>query len=111
MIIKIQPDFIEESHLELKPFVHYIPATVDNITQSVEYVMDIKNEREMKQIVMHANEWCQVSMTATALSSAAVAALQSYMDILSRYDTSWREKLTNSMSATNAHDLVPCYNT
>lgn len=109
VVIKLQPDFIEQSHKELEPFVHFIPATIDNLTETVEYVFDGKNEPDMKQIVLHANEWCKASMTTRALATAAVASLDHYLELLSHYDTNWSDKFLDNTSLTNADDLVPCH--
>ena len=53
VVIKITPDFITSDYHELQPNVHYIPASLDNITQVVEYVLD--NDLEMRKVVHSAN--------------------------------------------------------
>ena len=35
----------------------YVPASLDNLTQVVEYVLDYNNQQEMKLIVNAANSW------------------------------------------------------
>ena len=42
---------------DVQPMIHYIPASLANITEEVAYVMDKKNEGQMKAIVKLANSW------------------------------------------------------
>jgi tRNA 2-selenouridine synthase SelU len=86
--------------------VHYIPASISNVTEVVEYVLNVKHEHEMQQVVRRANEWCKSSMTADALASAAVKTLENYLDMLYTYDSSWNDKLSNNFVPNG--DLVPC---
>jgi len=67
--------------------------------------MDGKNELEMKRIVAQANEWCRESMTKKALADSALVALDEYVNLLSRYDPSWSERV---LSVQNSFDLALC---
>lgn len=44
---------------QLEPMVHYVPASIDNVTEVAAYVLDKKNEDKMKNIVHNANTWCK----------------------------------------------------
>merc|ERR1712238_25791 len=46
--IKVDPDYIEHFYVDLKPMVHYVPASLENITEVTEYVLDRKNRLEMR---------------------------------------------------------------
>lgn len=107
-MIKIQPDFVEESFKHIRPNIHYIPASITNLTETVENVLDRDNEPEMKQIVMNANKWCQVSLTAEALADSAVDTLENYIELLEKYDSSWRSRFSKDFSTKHVDDLVPC---
>ena len=39
--------------------IHYVPASLENITEVVEYVLNNNNQHEMKEIVRSANVWCK----------------------------------------------------
>ena len=66
VVIKIQPDFIEQSYNDLIPMVHYVAATLDNLTSVVEYVLDQQNEEAMRIVVSNANAWCKRTMSRNA---------------------------------------------
>lgn len=107
VVIKVQPDFVEQSYKELEPFVHYVPATINNITKAAEYVLDWRHKAEVQQIIKNANDWCASFMTANALASAAVISLQHYTELLSKYDSRWTSKAKSMF--LDADDLVPCH--
>ena len=44
---------------DVQPMIHYIPASLANMTEEVAYVMDKKNEGQMKAMVKLANSWCK----------------------------------------------------
>lgn len=99
---------MEESFKELSPNIHYIPATIDNLTDVVERVLDEDNEPAMKQIVVNANKWCQTSMTAEALADSALVALENYIEMLKRYDIIWKGHGSEDFPTMSFNDLVPC---
>ena len=105
VVIKIQPDFIEQSYKELQPFVHYIPATISNLTVTVDNILDVRNDSEMKETILNANEWCRKSMNRKALADAAVDALEHYQVLLAKYDITARR---DDLRLTNSSDLVHC---
>ena len=58
--------------------MHYVPASLENITEVVTYVLDEDNEAEMKSIVRSANLWCSQKMTKRKLVEDAMLALKLY---------------------------------
>ena len=69
---------------------HYVPASLDNITEVVEYVMDPMNELELKGIVATANSWCKTMNTKEQLSKEAVTRIQAFeTSIYESYNSSW----------------------
>ena len=63
VLIKIEPRWVEYFWDELIPMVHYVPASLENLTEVVSYVVDEANDQEMIQIVKNANDWCKKTNT------------------------------------------------
>lgn len=111
IVIKIQPDFVEQYYAELQPNVHYIPANLDNITHVVEYVIAEENDREMHYIVKNANKWCKKRQGKEALALNAIEALDQYSHALERYhgDSMWMEKEWHGSTILDGiDDLIEC---
>ena len=69
---------------------HYVPASLDNLTEVVEYAMDPKNDKKLKAIVASANSWCKTMNTKEQLSKEAVARIQAFeSSIYESYNNSW----------------------
>ena len=58
--------------------MHYVPASLGNITEVVTYVLDEDNVAEMKCIVRSANTWCSQKMTKEQLVVEAMLGLKMY---------------------------------
>ncbi|KAL7487633.1 hypothetical protein ACHAW6_013206 [Cyclotella cf. meneghiniana] len=112
VVIKIDPDWIESFYGNLQPMKHYIPATLENITDVVAYVLDSKNDAEMRETVIAANLWCKRKMTGDQLSRDAVSQLGKYeMAIHTNYNSSWLNDWKNVKQRIFHHigeDLVHC---
>ena len=93
--------------------VHYITASLDNITEVVAHVTDKKNEDQMKSIVKSANSWCQKALSEEGLAKSSILQLETYRSALDSYnerDNSWRDEwrqLRQRFSET-IDDLVDC---
>ena len=96
VVIKIEPDFIEhfyDTSGEVQPMKHYVPASLDNLTQVVSYVTDKSNDDEMQAIVTAANTWCRESLTEEGLSRDALVQLDSYKKALDAYHNgTWKKE-------------------
>jgi hypothetical protein len=108
VIIKISPDFVESTFHELVPGVHYVPASLNNITQVAESVLVENNDKDLQQIISNANSWCAKSMTQDALGRSAMAALEEYHDLLNEFDRNWQEKWLIRGAFEVANDIVEC---
>lgn len=92
--------------------IHYVPASIDNLTIVVEYVLDNNNRHEMKMIVNSANAWCQRAVTKDQLTKDAIVQLIKYEHALySAYEDSWvdewidvRQRIMDYVGT----DLVDC---
>ena len=71
--------------------VHYVPASLENITQVVAYVMNKENGDEMKSIVKSANSWCKGALSEEGLANGAIRQLEVYKKALDEYG-GWREE-------------------
>jgi hypothetical protein len=101
IVIKISPDFVDQYAHELVPNVHYVPASLDNITQVVENIMDPRNDGKMRRVVKEANNWCRLHLSKESLAIKAMHALEMYRDALERYGVdAWESPILD--------DLVEC---
>ena len=78
VVIKIVPRWVEYFWDQLEPMVHYVPASLDNLTEVVSYVMDQANDPEMQRIVHMANEWCKKTNTRTQVLSDVMTQLKKF---------------------------------
>lgn len=90
--------------------VHYIPATLENLTQTVQYATDKENENEMKAIVQNANIWCQKTLVESKFVDDSLRQLEIYQKALDEMDTGWREQWETVMEkfSSTIDDLVEC---
>ena len=101
VIIKIAPDFVDQYASELVPNLHYVPSSLDNITNVVEYVLDSRNDDRMRDIVNEANGWCVRHLGKASLATKAVRDLYAYRDALRRYGV-------DGWESPNYDDMVEC---
>jgi hypothetical protein len=109
--IKVVPKWVEYFYDQIQPMEHYIPASLDNLTEVVEYVMDKSNENEMKKIVKAANLWCQRTNTKDQLPRDMVTQLFKYvMTVQELYNnTDWQQEWESVKARTFRYsDLVEC---
>ena len=72
----MDPWYTEYFYNELKPWVHYVPATLDNIVNVTTYVLN--NEDEMQSIIRSANAWCQDKITREGMARDMMKQIQKY---------------------------------
>eukprot|EP00571_Detonula_confervacea_P014385 CAMPEP_0172303372 /NCGR_PEP_ID=MMETSP1058-20130122/4910_1 /TAXON_ID=83371 /ORGANISM="Detonula confervacea, Strain CCMP 353" /LENGTH=457 /DNA_ID=CAMNT_0013014155 /DNA_START=63 /DNA_END=1436 /DNA_ORIENTATION=+ len=113
VVIKIDQDWGEYFYHDLKPMVHYIPASLENITDATAYVINIENEEEMKSIVDSANKWCKEQVTEEELALDTIKQIEMYDDSLNAYMKAWMSTdewigVKNQL-VHNISDLVDCY--
>ena len=111
IVIKVEPDYIEYFYDELKPNQHYVSASLSNLTEVVAYVLDKRNQDEMREIVKSANLWCKRKMTKKQLAADMVRiSLQKYQGRLDAYMDAHNFDLDVIESTIQeADDLVTCY--
>jgi len=99
---------VEYFYDELQPYVHYVPASLDNLTQVAEYVLDKKNENEMQNITRSANAWCQRKMTSRRMAKDMLQQLKKYETELKVYMKQHNINQTEFMESIEDADLVNC---
>ena len=105
VVIKIAPDFVDQTMHDLQPNVHYIPSSLGNLTTVVEYIMDKDHDGEMKNIVSNANRWCLSNMSIDSLARRAIDSLETYMTAIDQLDENgWTRGIVKEF----ADDLVEC---
>lgn len=94
----------------MRPNVHYIPASLDNITEVSRYVLNEANKIEMKNIIQAANSWCKRKLTTNSIINDAMTQLESYFAALDTYieQENWHYEWTDFISTNPFDDLVGC---
>ena len=111
---KIEPDFIEYFYSEggtVKPNIHYLSASLDNITQVVSFAMDAKNDVQMKEMIQSANTWCKLSLSKEGMARDSLLRLEELRKALDLYQHgSWREewKIVKKRFMDTIDDFVDC---
>lgn len=108
VVIKIAPDFVEANFEDLIPGVHYLPSTLDNITQVAELVMDKNNDAKMQQIVANANAWCKQNINREKMARSAIKAIEEYRVLLNDCDEHWHGDWQSRKVYDRIDDLVEC---
>mmetsp|Transcript_28585 Transcript_28585/g.60329 ORF Transcript_28585/g.60329 Transcript_28585/m.60329 type:complete len:422 (-) Transcript_28585:140-1405(-) len=78
VVIKIDPDYAEHFYHELKPMTHYVPASLQNITEVVAFVLNPDNENKIRAIVESANLWCKATMNRHQIVKDTMVQLEKY---------------------------------
>jgi len=110
---QINPEYIEHFYADLEPMIHYVPASLQNITEVAEYVLDNNNQDEMRAIVRSANSWCKGFNTKEQLPKDAISQLMKYESALmeayneSGWDEDWRI-VQRRIRENIGEDLVDC---
>ena len=94
------------------PNVHYIPASLHNITDVARYVVDKANEADVRNIVHEANSWCERKMTRDPIINDAMDQVDKYMKAFDRYieQGKYENELKDFMGTyhSSADSLVEC---
>jgi hypothetical protein len=91
------------------PNVHYLPASINNLTSVIEHVINIQNDIQIKEIVQNANDWCVQQLTKDVFINNAITTLDMYQRALVHHgvmdDNGW---VGSSGVDDNIDDLVEC---
>ena len=91
--------------------VHYVPASIENVTQVTAYVLDKANEEEMEAIIHSANSWCKRKMTEKDMAKDIMIQLEKYETAFNEYmqESMYTGSMTSLISDDVVNDLVECY--
>jgi len=89
VVIKIQLNATSYFDAALTPGTHYLPASLENLTDVVEHALNIDNADEMNSIIAHANEWCQDHVVYKKLKKDVLSILNGYSEELYRANSNW----------------------
>ena len=93
--------------------VHYVPASLDNITKVAEYVLNKSNRHEMKSIVNSSRQWCKRTNVREQLLKCAKLQLNKYEAAVhdsynnSQWTDEW-DRVWKRVSKNIGSDLVNC---
>lgn len=107
-MVEIDPDFVEYFYTELRPYVHYIPASLGNISDVARYVLNKTNEIEMKNVIRAANSWCRKTLTKKSIINDAMIQLEKYFAALDVYkeQENWHDDWSDVISTHPFKGLV-----
>jgi hypothetical protein len=101
VVLKVQPNMVDYSYVELQPWVHFIPihGNLSNLEEMINFVSSKEKKKieRVQSIVRNANEWCQAKMTSSQILADMKWILMSHLEILELEDqqsgslTKWRE--------------------
>lgn len=89
VVLKVQISCTSYFAKSLLPGVHYIPASVDNLTQVVKYATSDEHEEQVQSIISNANKWCERHVSEESLRSDMLSILNGYAEELDRANPEW----------------------
>lgn len=94
VVVKVEPQFVEYFHAELKPWVHYIPVRYDlsDLNAQAAWALDGANDAAVRAIVAAANQWCSTRLLPDELARDVLDLWETYAGRLYRADPNWQEK-------------------
>lgn len=107
---QIDPDYVDYFYNDLIPNLHYVPASLENITDVARYVVDPKNDEEMRNVVKAANSWCKRVVTEEVLVRDAMFQLDELESALVAYEerNNWVDDWRKFRMAGVVDDWVDC---
>ena len=86
VILKVEPETIDYLYPDLAPWTHFVPvaANLSDATEKVRYVLDGRNDEQMRRIVSNANSWCQRRLVVRYLVQDTLDTLNAYVSELDR---------------------------
>lgn len=86
VVLKVEPETIDHLYPDLVPWTHFVPvaANLSDATDKVRYVLDGRNDAQMRRIVANANSWCRRRLVVRSLVEDALDTLDAYASELER---------------------------
>jgi hypothetical protein len=89
VVVKMRPWFAPYFWDSLTPWVHYLPVTLENLTDTAKFIANDKNQAFLESIVRNANDWCSHSMTKPRLKQQILSTLEFYIEQLDKNNSLW----------------------
>jgi Glycosyl transferase family 90 len=91
VVVKVEPEYVDYFYKHLTPWKHYIPIRedLDDLLETIEWIMDPSNEERVLQIIASANDWCREHMTYLSITYDILDVLNAYVYFLDRSDADW----------------------
>ena len=90
------------------PNVHYIPASINNLTSVIEHVINIQHDIQIQEIVQNAIGWCQQQLTEDVFINNAITTLYMYQKALVQHGVMDDNGWVGRSGVDNIDDLVEC---
>jgi len=93
VVLRVDRDLINYfEHEELQPWVHYVPIKRDfsDLVKQARYVLDSRNEVQMKAIVKNANQWCRSKMSMGQFAIDTLWMLLTYVRLIEPVMNDWK---------------------
>lgn len=79
VVLKFDPHHVDYFQDEIKPFVHYIPATnTSDLLDKARFVGDDKNTEFIATIIRNANHWCEQRLLPSEIEKDMTSVLLEY---------------------------------
>lgn len=99
VVIKIHLSATSYFDAALTPGLHYLPATLENLTNVVEHAVSGENAGRMKSIISNANKWCQKHVVYKEIKKDILSILNGYSEELYRANSNWTSIWNHHSSA------------
>lgn len=94
VVIKVEPEYVDYFHYDLKPWTHYVPVKDDlsDLHQNAAWVLDPANTEIVQDIIESANQWCAGRFNPDQLANDRVDIWESYVRRLDHANPDWSEQ-------------------
>jgi hypothetical protein len=105
--VKVEPLYVDYFYYDLKPWEHYVPIKADfsDLEENMNFIMDPKNERQVKNIIATANNWCAQRFVFDELAKDMLDIWEAYIQKLDAHDPKWVEKWQKTKDELFSSDL------
>ena len=94
VVIKVEPEYIDYFHYDLKPWTHYVPVKGDlsDLHETVSWVLNPANIAIVGDIIESANQWCAGRFNPDQLANDRIDIWESYVRRLDQANPKWSEQ-------------------
>ena len=91
VVIKVEPEYVDYFHYDLKPWTHYVPVKDDlsDLHANVAWVLDPANTAVVGDVIEAANQWCAARFNPDQLANDRIDIWESYVRLLDKAAPDW----------------------